>query len=218
MRHTNGNYEAFARPRKTKGIDEKSAYIVGGGLAGLAAAIFLIRDGYMEGNKIHVLEELEVPGGSLDGKVAPLDSFVTRGGREMENHFECLWDLFRSVPSLEVEDASVLDEFYWLDKDDPNSSNCRIIHNRGQRAADDGDFTMSKKAQKELVELWMASENMLEGKRIEDVFSEEFFASNFWLYWCTMFAFERWHSAMEMRRYIMRFVHHIKGSDYRINS
>ena len=26
-----------------------------------------------------------------------------------------------------------------------------------------------------------------------------------------MFAFEPWHSAMEMRRYLMRFVHHIGG-------
>lgn len=211
MRHTNGNYEAFARPRKPEGADEKSAYIVGGGLAGLAAAVFLIRDGYMKGDRIHVLEELEVPGGSLDGKAVAPDSFVTRGGREMENHFECLWDLFRSIPSLEVEDASVLDEFYWLDHDDPNSSNCRIICNRGERAEDDGDFTLSKKAQKELVELWMASEDTLEGKRIEDVFGDEFFESNFWLYWCSMFAFERWHSAIEMRRYIMRFIHHIKG-------
>ena len=49
---------------------------------------------------------------------------------------------------IEVEDASVLDEFYWLDHDDPNSSNCRIIHDRGQRAADDGEFTLSAAAQK----------------------------------------------------------------------
>lgn len=211
MRYTNGNYEAFARSRKPKDVEKKEAYIVGGGLAGLAAAVFLIRDGHMAGEKIHVLEELSLSGGSLDGKFIPHDGFVTRGGREMENHFECLWDLFRSIPSLEVEDASVLDEFYWLDHDDPNSSNCRIIHNRGQRAADDGEFTLSATAQKELTQLFMTSEDQLIGKKIEDVFSDEFFESNFWLYWCTMFAFEKWHSAIEMRRYVLRFVHHIDG-------
>ncbi|MDV7713524.1 oleate hydratase [Enterococcus casseliflavus] len=211
MRYTNGNYEAFARSRKPKDVEKKEAYIVGGGLAGLAAAVFLIRDGHMAGVKIHVLEELSLSGGSLDGKFIPHDGFVTRGGREMENHFECLWDLFRSIPSLEVEDASVLDEFYWLDHDDPNSSNCRIIHNRGQRAADDGEFTLSATAQKELTQLFMTSEDQLIGKKIEDVFGEEFFESNFWLYWCTMFAFEKWHSAIEMRRYVLRFVHHIDG-------
>ncbi|MFS0937095.1 MULTISPECIES: oleate hydratase [Enterococcus] len=211
MRYTNGNYEAFARSRKPKDVEKKEAYIVGGGLAGLAAAVFLIRDGHMAGEKIHVLEELSLSGGSLDGKFIPHDGFVTRGGREMENHFECLWDLFRSIPSLEVEDASVLDEFYWLDHDDPNSSNCRIIHNRGQRAADDGEFTLSATAQKEMTQLFMTSEDQLIGKKIEDVFGEEFFESNFWLYWCTMFAFEKWHSAIEMRRYVLRFVHHIDG-------
>ncbi len=211
MRYTNGNYEAFAKSRKPEGVDDKNAYIVGAGLAGLAAAVFLIRDGHMKGEHIHIFEELSLYGGSLDGKFIPHDGFVTRGGREMENHFECLWDLFRSVPSLELEDASVLDEFYWLDHDDPNSSNCRIIHNRGERVEDDGEFTLSKKAQRELVELFMTSEDQLIGKRIEDVFGEEFFASNFWLYWCSMFAFEKWHSAIEMRRYVMRFIHHIKG-------
>ncbi|MGX7264769.1 oleate hydratase [Enterococcus crotali] len=211
MKYVSGNYEAFARSRKPVGVDEKNAYIVGAGLAGLAAAVFLIRDGHMKGEHIHIFEELSLSGGSLDGKFIPHDGFVTRGGREMENHFECLWDLFRSVPSLEVEDASVLDEFYWLDHDDPNSSNCRIIYNRGERASDDGEFTLSKKAQKELVDLFMTSEDKLIGKRIEDVFTEEFFESNFWLYWCTMFAFEKWHSAIEMRRYVMRFIHHIKG-------
>ena len=102
MRYTNGNYEAFARPRKPKGVDDKSAYIVGGGLAGLATAVFLIRDGQMKGENIHIFEELTLSGGSLDGKFIPHDGVVTRGGREMENHFEWLWDLFRSVPSLEV--------------------------------------------------------------------------------------------------------------------
>ncbi|MCG4779189.1 oleate hydratase, partial [Eggerthella lenta] len=56
----------------------------------------------------------------------------------MENHFECLWEMYRSIPSLEIPGASYLDEYYWLDKDDPNSSNCRLIHNRGDRVPSDG--------------------------------------------------------------------------------
>ena len=35
--------------------------------------------------------------------------------------------------------------------------------------------------------------------------------SNFWLYWRTMFAFENWHSALEMKLYIQRYIHHIGG-------
>jgi oleate hydratase len=119
MYYSSGNYEAFARPRKPDGVDGKSAWFVGSGLASLAGAAFLIRDGQMPGERITILERIDVPGGALDGLEKPDKGFVIRGGREMENHFECLWDLFRSIPSLEVEGASVLDEFYWLNKDDP---------------------------------------------------------------------------------------------------
>jgi oleate hydratase len=113
------------------------------------------------------------------------------------------------VPSLEIEDASVLDEFYWLNKEDPNSSHCRIIYNQGQQLPTDGKLLLSEKAIKEILDLCLTKEENLQDKRIDEVFSKDFFESNFWTYWCTMFAFESWHSAMEMRRYLMRFIHHI---------
>lgn len=48
MYYSHGNYEAFAKPKKPEGVDEKSAYLVGSGLASLAAACFLVRDGQMK--------------------------------------------------------------------------------------------------------------------------------------------------------------------------
>ncbi|NNG34441.1 oleate hydratase [Nakamurella aerolata] len=211
MRYTAGNYEAFARPRKPEGVDDKSAWFVGAGLASLAGAAFLIRDGQMPGNKITILEELKLPGGALDGIKEPKKGFVIRGGREMEDHFETLWDLFRSIPSLEIEGASVLDEFYWLNRDDPNYSLQRATVNRGEDAHTDGLFTLSEKAQKEVVKVFLATREEMENKRINEVFSQEFLKSNFWMYWRTMFAFEEWHSALEMKLYLHRFIHHIGG-------
>lgn len=191
-------------------LKKKHAYIIGGGLAGLAAATFLVRDAQMPGKNIHILEELPVAGGSLDGAKRPNVGYVIRGGREMENHFECLWDMYRSIPSLEIPGASYLDEYYWLDKEDPNSSNCRLIHHRGDRVPDDGKYGVEK-FNKYIVKLVLTPESKLENQTIEDWFPEEFFATNFWLYWSTMFAFEKWHSLIEMRRYCMRFIHHIDG-------
>ncbi len=211
MYYSNGNYEAFARPKKPVGVENKKAYLIGSGLASLSAAAFLIRDGQMKGDQIHIFEELNIGGGGLDGIYEDGRGFVIRGGREMENHFECLWDLFRSIPSLETEGASVLDEFYWLNKEDPNYSLQRAIINNGQDAHTDGKFTLTPKASTEIVKLFMTTEDKLDNLKITDVFSEDFFASNFWLYWQTMFAFEPWHSATEMRRYITRFIHHIGG-------
>jgi len=210
MYYSNGNYEAFADPKKPAGVDKKSAYIIGSGLAGLSAAVFLVRDAQMKGERIHILEELPVAGGSLDGTDRPNAGFVVRGGREMENHFECLWDMYRSIPSLEIPGASYLDEYYWLDKEDPNSSNCRLIYNRGDRLPSDGQYGLGKCAN-EIVKLIMTPEKELEGETIEEFFSDDFFKTNFWSYWSTMFAFEKWHSVAEMRRYAMRFIHHIDG-------
>ena len=210
MRYSNGNYEAFAHPRKPADADKKSAHIVGGGLAGLATAIFLVRDAQVPGSQIHIYEELPIPGGSLDGDNRPNVGFVIRGGREMENHFETMWDMYRSIPSLEIEGASYLDEFYWLDQDDPNSSNTRLIYKRGQRVPTDGKYELDDKAM-ELVKLVMTPESKLGRQTLEDFFTPDFFESNFWSYWATMFAFEKWHSAVEMRRYAMRFIHHIDG-------
>ena len=140
MYYSSGNYEAFTRPRKPAGVDNKTAWFVGAGLSSLAGAAFLIRDGQMPGEKITILERLALPGGALDGIKEPKKGFVIRGGREIDDHYECLWELFRSIPSIEVEDASVLEEFYRLDKDDPNSSLQRATVNRGQDAHTDGLF------------------------------------------------------------------------------
>lgn len=211
MYYSNGNYEAFARPLKPAGVDEKSAYLVGAGLASLAAACFLVRDGQMKGERIHILEELPLPGGACDGICDPTKGFIIRGGREMEHHFECLWDLFRSIPSLETPDVSVLDEYYWLNKADPNYSLMRVTERRGQDAHTDKQFAMSDKACMELMQLFFTKDEDLYDKKISDVLGEEFFKSNFWLYWRSMFAFEDWHSALEMKLYVQRFIHHIGG-------
>ncbi len=211
MYYSNGNYEAFARPEKPVDVDKKSAYLVGAGLASLSAACFLIRDGQMKGERIHILEELALPGGACDGIKDPQKGFIIRGGREMENHFECLWDLFRSIPSIETKGISVLDEFYWLNKHDPNYSMMRATVNRGEDAHTDGKFGLSDKAAMEIMKLFLTKDEDLYDKKIVDVFTDEFFSSNFWLYWRTMFAFEDWHSALEMKLYIQRFIHHIGG-------
>ena len=209
--YTNGNYEAFARPEKPAGIDEKSAYLVGSGLASLAAACFLVRDAQMPGKNIHILEAMDIAGGACDGIDDPTRGYVMRGGREMEDHFECLWDLFHSIPSLEVPGASVLDEYYWLNKHDPNYSLCRATEHRGEDAHTDGKFGLSQKGSMEIMKLFFTRDEDLYDKSIEDIFDDEVFGSEFWLYWRTMFAFENWHSALEMKRYFQRFIHHIGG-------
>lgn len=211
MYYSSGNYEAFARPEKPEGVEHKSAYIIGSGLAALTAACYLVRDGQMNGERVHILEKEPIPGGACDGYLYENLGYVMRGGREMDNHFEVMWDLFRSIPSIETEGVSVLDEYYWLNKKDPNYSLMRATTNRGEDAHTDGKFGLSDKGAIEIMKLFFTPDEKLYDKRITDVFDDEVLNSNFWLYWRTMFAFENWHSALEMKLYIKRFIHHIGG-------
>ena len=211
MYYSSGNYEAFARPQKPQGVDEKAAYLIGSGLAALAAACYLVRDGQMAGERIHILEKDPIPGGACDGYQYTDIGYVMRGGREMDNHFECMWDLFRSIPSIETEGVSVLDEYYWLNKADPNYSLCRATEMQGQDAHTDKKFGLSDKAAMEIMKLFFTPDEELYNKRIDEIFDHEVLDSNFWLYWRTMFAFENWHSALEMKLYLKRFIHHVGG-------
>lgn len=211
MYYSSGTYEAFAHPEKPEGVEKKSAYIIGTGLAGLTAAFYLVRDGQMPGNHIHLLEKLELAGGSCDGYKDVHKGFYMRGGREMDNHFEIMWNVFRDVPSIETPNVSVLDEYYWLNKHDPNYSLCRATVNKGEDAHTDKLFKLDKDSAMALSQLFITPEADLEDKKISDVLPESFWETNFWLYWQTMFAFQKWSSALEMKRYLCRYVHHIDG-------
>lgn len=211
MYYSSGTYETFAHPEKPEGVEKKSAYIIGTGLAGLTAAFYLVRDGQMPGNHIHLLEKLELAGGSCDGYKDIHKGFYMRGGREMDNHFEIMWDVFRDVPSIETPNVSVLDEYYWLNKHDPNYSLCRATVNKGEDAHTDKLFKLDKDSAIALSQLFITPEADLEDKKISDVLPESFWNTNFWLYWQTMFAFQKWSSALEMKRYLCRYVHHIDG-------
>lgn len=207
---TNGSYHSLVKARKPEGIENKQAYLIGTGIGALAAGCFLIRDAHMDGSKITFLEQLDLPGGSLDGNIRQNAGYVARGGREMGHHFEVLWSLFSSLPATEDPSMSVLDYFYYTNLDDPNYSNCRITRKQGERY-DNGKFNLGQDLAKELASFVGTADEELENKTIEDIFSEELLESDFWTLWRTMFAFENWHSALEMKLYMNRFIHHVDG-------
>lgn len=211
MYYSAGNYEAFAHPKKKKADEKRKAYIVGSGLAGLTAAFYLVRDGGVKGENVTIYEADPISGGACDGYHDPKYGYFMRGGREMDNHFEVMWDVYRDVPSASDPEVSVLDEYYWLNKEDPNYSLCRATSSCGKKLPTGHNFTLDKEAQDQLLKLFITPEKDLEYKKISDCFDSHFYKSNFWLYWQTMFAFQEWSSALEMKRYLLRYVHHIDG-------
>lgn len=206
----NGDYDRLVNSRKPKGIDEKYAYIVGTGLAGLSTAGFLVKDAKMDPTHITFIEKDDIAGGALDGKVMTDLGYVARGGREMGHHFEVLWDLFSVIPSREDPEMSILDYLYYTNLDDPNFSNCRVTKNCGERY-DNGKFNLSKDVIEEIIRLILTLDNKLQDVSVEEILSKDFLESDFWTYYRTMFAFENWHSALELKLYINRFIHHVGG-------
>jgi oleate hydratase len=190
----------------TRTIQDRKVFAVGGGIGSMAAVAFMIRDGGIPGANITIYEAAPVLGGSLDAAGNPEDGYSMRGGRmfTLEN-YECTWGLFKSIPSLGDPNRSVFDETVAFNERIKSHSRARLVD--GNRAIVDVTsmgFTMKDRV--ELVKLAEASEEKLGASRITDWLSPEFFTTKFWYMWATTFAFQPWHSAVEFKRYLHRFI------------
>lgn len=185
-------------------------HIVGGGIAGLATAVYLIRDAGIGGENIHIYEQLGVVGGSLDGSGDAGSGYMIRGGRMFEEHFACTFDLLDTIPSTNDPGVSVTEDIMAFNRMVPGSSNCRLVRD-GRPDTNRYDLTLTAHDIVDINRLILKSERSLAGQSIEDWFKPSFFESNFWLMWATMFSFQPWHALTEMRRYLRRFIHLFPG-------
>lgn len=192
-----------ADPASTK------VYLVGGGIASFAAAKFLIDDAGVAGKNIIILEQADILGGALDGAGDKDDGFVVRGGRMHEEHYTCYWDLLSDIPSLEDPSISVTEESFEFNRRFVSNAQARLLSDG--KILDVSSFGLSLKDQTDLLKLTFVSERSLGNKRIEDWFTQGFFETNYWHIWTSMFAFQKWSSLAEMRRYMKRFIHLVEG-------
>jgi oleate hydratase len=184
----------------------RKAYMIGSGIGSLAAAAFMIRDGGISGSNITIFEALPGYGGSLDGGGTADTGYTMRGGRMLTtDNYECTWELFKSIPSLEHPGKSVFEETVEFNEVMKSCSKARLIdRNRSIVDVKSMGFTMANRT--ELLVIAEASEEKLGSSRITDWLSPEFFTTNFWYMWSTTFAFQPWHSAVEFKRYLHRFM------------
>jgi oleate hydratase len=184
---------------------DSQVYLIGSGIAALASAVYLEKDAGVPGANIHILEKARILGGALDGTGDAETGFVTRGGRMHELHYTCYWDLLSYIPSLEDPTINIRDESF--DFNDRFVSNAQARLLKDGKKLDVSSFGLTLKQQGELLKLMFSSERSLGNKSIEDWFEHDFFKTNFWFIWTTMFAFQKWSSLAEMRRYMKRFIH-----------
>jgi oleate hydratase len=182
------------------------AYLVGGGIGSLAAAAFMIRDGGLPGANISILEAAPVMGGSLDGAGDAAGGYSLRGGRMLTtDNYECTWDLFKTIPSLTREGTTIFDETVEFNERHKSNAMARLVdRHRAKVPVSSMGFSMHDRV--ELLKLSRASETALAASCITDWLSPGFFETEFWFMWSTTFAFQPWHSAVEFKRYLHRFM------------
>ncbi len=182
------------------------ALLIGGGIGSLAGAAFMVRDGGVPGPNISILEANPVLGGSLDGAGDPTSGYSLRGGRMLTtDNYECTWDLFKSIPSLVDKNKTVFDETVEFNQKHKANSLARLVDRRRAKVeVTSMGFSMQDRI--ELLKLTNADEIELADSRITDWLSPGFFETEFWYMWVTTFAFQPWHSAVEFKRYLHRFM------------
>ncbi|NJL07646.1 MAG: oleate hydratase [Methylacidiphilales bacterium] len=183
-----------------------TAYIVGSGIAGLASALYLVRDGKLRGEQVCIFEEGEVFGGSLDASGTVESGYTMRGERMLSPKFDCLFDMLSEIPSYDDPSISARDDIFEFTRQAGWYSTTRLIDRAG-RPVDVSSLGLDGPDRLSLLKLMMSREASLGKRRIVDVLPPHFFMTNFWFMWRTMFAFQDWHSAAEMRRYLLRFIH-----------
>lgn len=192
---------------KNRQMNNVTAYIAGGGLAGIAAAFYLVKEGGLPGENVKVFEASDIAGGSLDAVYEPGNSaYFMRGFRMLDDKvYSAFFDMISSVPSLDDPEKTVMDEFVEFNRQVKTYSRSRLLVNGQPVAA--RPFKMKFRDRVKLLRLLTLREKKIENVKIEEYFSPSFFESNFWIQFCTTFSFQPWHSLEELKRYILRFLH-----------
>lgn len=183
------------------------AYIVGGGLAAISTAAYLIKDGNVPGGNITIFDEMDVFGGSLDAVQDQHErAYFMRGFRMLEEKvYEALFDLMSFIPCPENPGKTIYDDYLKFNEEVKTFALSRLVENG--EAINAKPFKMSFKERMKLLKFLTFREEQIENVKIEDYFSGDFFDSNFWYLFSTTFSFQPWHSLEEFKRYILRFIH-----------
>ncbi len=194
---------------KTRADENTKVYLVGSGIASLASAFYLIADANIDPEKITIFEQYSTTGGALDGSGNPRDGYLIRGGRMHEKEYRCYWSLLSNIPSFDNPDISVTEESMEFNSRFVSHAQARLL--KDGKKVDLSSFGIGRRDQILMMELLFTPESALAGKRIEEWFTLSFFSTNFWMIFTSTFAFQKWSSLAEMRRYMRRFMHLVPG-------
>ncbi|KAB8273801.1 oleate hydratase [Aspergillus minisclerotigenes] len=190
------------------------AWLIGGGIASLAAAVHLINDAKVPGEHIHLLDEHKHAGGGMQSFGDAENGYVLRTACLPYFHDICVQDLLSYVPSPGDPNRSIMDAVRASESGEgekPTASS-RLVEQRstGLEKVDDRQFHLGIKHRWDLIKLMVEGEKAVADKAIKDLFDESFFNSHFWTLWSTTFAMRPEHGAVEFQRHMRKYLEKIK--------
>jgi oleate hydratase len=107
--------------------EERKVHLVGAGIASMAAAAYLIKDGGFSGPNITIYEQDYMPGGCLDARGDAKKGYNMQGERMFEPNYVCMYDLMSFIPSSVDPNKSVLEDTLAYSRTYPWYNKCRLV-------------------------------------------------------------------------------------------
>lgn len=168
-----------------------NAWLIGSGIASLAAAVHLIHDANVPGSHIHILDRQERTGGGITSSGDANTGFVINTGSLPYFHDECVENLLSLVPTQKGSSKSLLDSIRSDELSETSrrqeTAHTRFLRNKGGKAegSDAKRLYIGPYNRLQLMKILLEGETMLGRHRIQDYFSDDFFGTDFWTLWST---------------------------------
>ncbi|MCD8180672.1 MAG: oleate hydratase, partial [Firmicutes bacterium] len=174
-----------------KSVSQKNAYITGGGISALAAALYLVRDCGFAPSNVHIFTNTSYNHGDEQ------TGYICRRGKIIsEKNSMNFFDLMSGVSSLDIPDLTVCDEILNIYRANPNSRNITFVDS-DKNVVDISNIRIDKSHRKIVMQLMQEKKENLVGTPVCDVMPSEFFESPFWKLLCAAYGFSRESSAYE---------------------
>jgi oleate hydratase len=169
--------------------NDVQAWLIGGGIASLAAAVHLVKQAKVPANQVHILDVHHASGGAMENSGNPKDGYIYHTGAQPYFQEECVTNLLRMVPSPGHPETTLLESIKEHERytRPMNRSHTRAViqSEEGLRRVETHKLPIGAKLRMDLIRFIFDNERMFDSKKISDVFDATFFESGFWTLWST---------------------------------
>lgn len=165
------------------------AWLIGSGVASLAAAVHLVKQAKVPADQVHILDVHHVSGGAMEVSGNSKDGYIYHTGAQPYFQEECVTNLLTMVPDPGHPEKTLWEAIKEHERytRPMNKAHTRAItqNEEGLRRVDTHKLPIGAKLRMDLIRFILENEKIFDLKKISDVFDTTFFESGFWTLWST---------------------------------